>query len=210
MKNNNTFGQNSIAYIVYHNTEDAAKLLHTYGFEPPKDQHHLVDAIKELARKKGRKVIKDLLRIHPDKQAILKINKPKEDGYCGSCSNNSYNDEGNFCTSCGHSNYAGSGDEDSFLDQFGTYKDKELEKYYQGIVRRSNLDPNNKNLAQEVQMVWNELRKRKETSKKEETTSQEKPKQFSMTRDELILFGVVFIAGTLVGHGLKFNFNNGK
>lgn len=203
-------GQNRIDYIVYHNPDEVSSLLYQYGFEPPKDHEHLAEAVKELARKKGRKVIKELIQLHPDKDAILKLNEPKEDGFCGACSNDSYNTESNFCSSCGHSNYAGSGDEDSFLNQFGGYKDKELEKYYQGIVKRSNADPENKNLAQEVQMVWNELRTRKEALKKEEEPKTEQPKSFGVTKDDLILFGVVFIAGALVGHGLKFNVTNVK
>ena len=206
----NTLGQNRIDYIVYHNADAVSKLLEQYGFEAPGNAKHLVEAIKELTRKKGRKVIKELLQLHPDKEVILKLNLPKEDGFCGACSNDSYNNENNYCTSCGHSNYSGSGNEDSFLSQFESYKDKELERYYQTIVKKSNANPQDKNLAQEVQMVWNEIRTRKLTLKKEDESKPEVSKSFSITKDEMILFGVVFIAGALVGHGLKFNFSNVK
>jgi uncharacterized protein YecT (DUF1311 family) len=206
----NTLGQNRIDYIVYHNADDVSQLLEQYGFEAPDNPKHLAEAIKELTRKKGRKVIKELLQLHPDKDAILKLNTPKEDGFCGACSNDSYNTESNYCASCGHSNYAGSGNEDSFLSQFESYKDKELERYYQTIVKKSNTNPQDKNLAQEVQMVWNEIRTRKLALKKEDEPKPETSKSFSITKDEMILFGVVFIAGALVGHGLKFNFSNVK
>ncbi len=206
----NTLGQNKIDYIVYHNADAVSNLLEQYGFEVPENPKHLAEAIKELARKKGRKVIKELLLLHPDKDIILKLNLPKEDGFCGACSNDSYNNENNYCTSCGHSNYAGSGTEDSFLSQFESYKDKELERYYQTIVKKSNANPQDKNLAQEVQMVWNEIRTRKLTLKKEDEPKPEASKSFSITKDEMLLFGVVFIAGALVGHGLKFNFSNVK
>ncbi|WP_179022137.1 hypothetical protein [Winogradskyella forsetii] len=206
-----SLAQNRIDYIVYHNTDDVSKLLFEYGFEAPEDPKHLAEAIKELARKKGRKVIKELIQIHPDKEAILKLSQPKEDNFCGACSNDSYNTESNFCKACGHSNYSGTGDEDSFLNQFESYSDKDLERYYQTIVKRSNAQANDKNLAQEVQMVWNEVRIRKEAKKKEEEEPKPQPhKTFSVTKDELLLFGVVFIAGALVGHGLKFNFSNVK
>jgi uncharacterized protein YecT (DUF1311 family) len=205
-----SLGQNRIDYIVYHNPDDAAKLLFNYGFEAPEDPSHLTEAIKELTRKKGRKVIKELLQLHPDKEAILKLNEPAEDSFCGACSNDSYNTESNFCKACGHSNYSGTGDEDGFLNQFESYSDKELERYYQTIVKRSNASPDDKNLAQEVQMVWNEVRMRKETKKKEEEPKPKTSNPFSVTREELLLFGVVFIAGALVGHGLKFNFSNVK
>lgn len=208
--NINNLGQNRIDYIVYHNASDVSNLLERYGFEAPDNPKHLAEAIKELARKKGRKVIKELILLHPDKEAILKMNEPKEDSFCGACSNDSYNIEGNFCKACGHSNYSGSGDENSFLSQFENYKDKELERYYQTIVKKSNAKPSDKNLAQEVQMVWNEIRTRKLALKKEEETKPDTKKGFSITKDEMILFGVVFIAGALVGHGLKFNFSNVK
>ena len=208
--NTNHLGQNKIDYIVFHNATDVSKLLENYGFEAPKHPKHLAEAIKELARKKGRKVIKELIKLHPDKQAILSISKSEEDSFCGACSNDSYNTEGNFCKACGHSNYAGAGDEKSFMSQFENYKDRELERYYQTIVKKSNANPQDKNLAQEVQMVWNEIRTRKLAIKKEEATAPESSKRFGITKDELILFGVVFIAGALVGHGLKFNFSNVK
>lgn len=206
----NKLGQNRIDYIVYHNSGEVSNLLEQYGFEAPENPKHLAEAIKELSRKKGRKVIKELVNLHPDKDVILKLNQPKEDSFCGACSNDSYNTESNFCASCGHSNYAGSGNEDSFLSQFESYKDKELERYYQTIIKKSNSSPEDKNLAQEVQMVWNEIRTRKLALKKEDEQKPSVSKSFSITKDEMILFGVVFIAGALVGHGLKFNFSNVK
>lgn len=207
--NATTLGQNRIDYIVYHNTDAVSNLLEEYGFEAPKHPKHLAEAIKELTRKKGRKVIKELIQLHPDKEAILKSSTEKQQKSCDACSNDSYNTEGNYCTSCGHSNYIGLGNEDSFLSQFEDYKDKELERYYKTIVKKSNANPKDKNLAQEVQMIWNEIRTRKLAIKQEETKP-EPSKRFSVTKDELILFGVVFIAGALVGHGLKFNFSNVK
>ena len=208
--NSITLAQNRIDYIVYHNADDVSNLLEQYGFEAPENPKHLVEAIKELTRKKGRKVIKELLQLHPDKDAILKVSKSDEDNFCGACSSDSYNTEGNYCKSCGHSNYAGSGTEDSFLSQFENYSDKELERYYQTIVKKSNANPQDKNLAQEVQMVWNEVRTRKLALKKVETPKSEPSNGFRITKDELLLFGVVFIAGALVGHGFKFNFSNVK
>lgn len=204
------FAQNRIDYIVYHNSDKANDILYGYGFEKTENQQHLVGAIKELIKSKGRKVIKELLEIHPDRPAIMQVLK-NDDGYCPSCGNHAFAKANNYCKSCGHSKYAGSGDEDSFLDQFSSYDDEALDKYYQGIVKRSNNTPEDKNLAQEVQMVWNELRKRKEkqTEKTPEKTS-ENEKGFNITKDEMMLFGVVFIAGVLVGASIKFDLKNGK
>ena len=209
MKQATHLAQNKIDYIVFHNTKKVSELLYNQGFEPPENPIELVEAIKELSRKKGKKFLEELVLLHPDKSTILSLNASKATSSCGACKQASYDDKGNYCANCGHSNYMGSGDEDSFMGQFDAYKDPELEKYYRGIVRKSNEAPENKNLAQEVQMIWNEIRQRKGKQKSvEQTTSQAKDK--SITKDDLLLFGVVFFAGALVGHGLKFNLNNGK
>ncbi|CAA0147892.1 MULTISPECIES: hypothetical protein [Flavobacteriaceae] len=221
MKRNNNpknLAQNRIDYIVFHNTDAANDILFDYGFEKIDNQQHLSQAVKELVKNKGRKVIKDLLEIHPDKAAILQVNTV-ENSKCAACGENAVvhtersrsTKAENYCKSCGHSNYAGSGDEDSFLDQFNSYDDKALEKYYQDIVKRSNEDLEDKNLAQEVQMVWNELRKRKESKPESKPeVAAEKPKGIHITKDEMLLFGVVFIAGVLVGASIKFDLKNGK
>ncbi|AGC75827.1 hypothetical protein DDD_0700 [Nonlabens dokdonensis DSW-6] len=194
---------------MFHNTDAANNLLFDYGFEKIESQQHLSQAVKELVKNKGRKVIKDLLAIHPDKAAILQVNSV-EDAKCPACNNNAFAKAENYCKSCGHSNYAGSGDEDSFLSQFSSYDDKGLENYYKGIVKRSNDAPEDKNLAQEVQMVWNELRKRKESKPEPKTATQDDQKGIHISKDEMLLFGVVFIAGVLVGASIKLDLKNGK
>jgi len=220
MKRNNNpknLAQNRIDYIVFHNTDAANNLLFDYGFEKIESQQHLSQAVKELVKNKGRKVIKDLLAIHPDKAAILQVNTVV-DSKCAACGKNAVvhtersrsTKAENYCKSCGHSNYAGSGDEDSFLSQFSSYDDKALENYYKGIVKRSNDAPEDKNLAQEVQMVWNELRKRKESKPEPKTATQEDQKGIHISKDEMLLFGVVFIAGVLVGASIKLDLKNGK
>ena len=200
--------QNKIDYIVFHNPNEVAELLYNQGFEPPNTPEDLSLAIKELTRKKGRKFIEELVKIHPDKQAILSLDKDVNTQKCGVCKDNLYDTSENYCKGCGHSNYLGSGDEDSFLAQFEDTKDSELEKYYKSIVRKSNTAPEDKNLAQEVQMVWNEIRQRKSKQDKPASSERFSTKQF-ISRDDLLIMGIVFIAGALVGHGLKFNINNG-
>ncbi len=220
MKRNNNpknLAQNRIDYIVFHNTDAANNLLFDYGFEKIESQQHLSQAVKELIKNKGRKVIKDLLAIHPDKAAILQVNTVV-DAKCPACNNNAVvhtehsrsTRAENYCKSCDHSNNTGSGDEDSFLSQFSSYDDKGLENYYQGVVKCSNNAPEDKNLAQEVQMVWNELRKRKESKPEPKTTTQEDQKGIHISKDEMLLLGVVFIAGVLVGASIKLDLKNGK
>ena len=204
MKGNNKrlrFAQNRIDYIVYGNPKGVADLVYDYGYEPPESPHDLVKATKILIRKKGRKVVKDLIKIHPDRKAFLKIKRRgKEDHFCGACNSYSYNPEDNFCGVCGHSNYNGEDDRQSFLNQLTDMGLDELEGYYENLVGKANETPDNANLAEEVQLVWNELRQRKAEQKKE--TQEDKPVQLSDTRNAkegLIILGLAFIAGVLVG-----------
>lgn len=201
--------QNKIDYIVFHNPKKVSELLYNQGFEPPKDAISLSEAIKELSRKKGQPFIAQLLKLHPDSKAILSIHTTKASKSCIACSEDSFISERNYCSSCGHSNYNGSGDEDSFLGQFESYKEDDLKKYYKNIVLKSNQYPKDEKLAQEVQMIWNEIRERKEKQKKEPVAEESSKNKF-ISRDDLLLIAIVFAAGVLVGHGLKFNINNGK
>lgn len=198
-------GQNRIDYIVYHNIEKVSKLLYDYGFVVPDNDKHLAEAIKELVRKRGRKVIKELIGLHPDKEAILKLHSVATKSVCESCENDSYNDAQNSCDSCGYSKNNGLRDEYNFLNQFENYKLDELQNYFNRILKESNTNPSNKKLAQEVQLVWNELRNRKAIAKKQaEQTPVSGNFRFAPTKEDLIIVGVVFIAGVIIGNGLNF------
>ncbi|WP_062062725.1 hypothetical protein [Aquimarina longa] len=197
------FAQNSIDYIVYNNVDAVRKLIYDCGFEASKNPHHLVEATKELIRKKGTSVITKLLKIHPDKHAILNLEKPtKKSNSCNSCSNDNYYNEDNFCGNCGHSNYNGSGDEDMFLDQFTDTSDRELEKYYKRIVKKSNINPTDQKLASEVQMVWNELRQRRllpqSSANEVDDTPKEKEVSTTIKRDEIMMIGLSFLSGVVL------------
>ena len=201
-------GQNSIDYITYHNKDGVSDLLEHYGYVAPKHPRALVSAVKALIQKKGEKAIKALLELHPDKNAILQLSTSSAKTICDACSNDSYDSATNFCKACGHSKYSGIGDEANFLKQFKTYDIQALERYYQSIVKQSNVKPQDKHLAREVQMVWNEIRTRKIATKTEDQNQVPKDKALRLKRDELLLFGAVFVAGLLVGHGLKLNRTN--
>ena len=194
---------NSIDYIVLSNPAPIRKLIFDCGYEVPKDLQTLVKATKELIQKNGTSIISEVLQHHPDKKAILALNTKGKKTSCNSCSNDNYNSEDNFCGECGHSNYNGSGDEDSFLDQFSDASDKEVKNYYDRAVKRANANPEDQKLASEVQMVWNELRQRKQLQKEENPTHSIPEKASLFGKDELVLLGVVFIAGYLVGSNVK-------
>lgn len=206
MKNNSKrskFIQNRIDYIVYGNPKAVSRLIYDYGYEPPENPHDLVKAAKILVQKRGRNAIKDLIKLHPDKKAILKVERGKEDSYCGACGSYSYQPSDNYCGVCGHSHYDGEGDKATFLDQLVDMGKGELEEYYQSILRKSNSNPDDSNLAEEVQIVWNELRNRKDEEKQADEKEEKEQSDFRQAKEGLIILGLVFIAGVLVGSSLQ-------
>ncbi len=162
------FAQNRIDYIVFGNPKGAAQLVYDYGYEMPENLHDLSRAVRQLVRKKGRKAVKKLISIHPDRKAILKVERNKEDNYCGMCSSYSYNTCDNYCGGCGHSHYDGKGDKKGFLARLVDMGTQQLKIYYENVVRKSNNNPEDPALSEEVEMVWNVLRQRKQKQDQEE------------------------------------------
>ncbi len=201
--------QNRIAYIVYSNPAAVRKLIDEHGFEPPRHIHDLVEGTKQLVRRKGRKVVKELIKLHPDRKAILRVEKIKEDSYCSACSNYSYDPVDNFCGTCGHSAYTGQENRSDFLDQLIAMGLKELEELYGNVVKKSNKDPNDKNLAEEVRLVWNELRLRKKEPITSKSTIDEPEPEIRdgiliKPKEAMLFLGLTLVAGGLIGSAWSF------
>ncbi len=201
-KSNRYKGQNPIDYIVYHNPKGVSKVLHDYGYTPPKSTKDLAEATRELIRHRGEKVINTLLEVHPDKKSILQLKALNTSSYCSKCHGLIHSNANPSCSSCGARTDRGN-EEDAFTNQFNT---PDLEQHYKSLVKRSNQNPENSHLAKEVQSTWNTLRKRK-TSDRMIALS---PKPLVITTHELLVMGIVFLAGALVGHGIKLNRNHVK
>jgi ribosomal protein L37E len=199
-----TLAQNRIDYIVYHNIEKASDLLEDYGFEVPDNPKHLAEAIRELVRKRGRRVIKELIAIHPDKQAILQIEPKSNLSVCEACQNDSYDNATSSCNSCGFSNYVSHQTEYNFTDEYENLSQKELQSLYDKILKESNLNPNDRKKAEKVQQVWNELRIRKAISKKQRQSDSSAQPLFAPTKKDVMIVGIVFLTGLLIGNGLTF------
>ncbi len=201
ISNRSIFAQNRIDYIVYSNPKGVSQFLYDYGYEPPENLHDLVKATKILVQRKGKKVVRKLINIHPDRKAILNTQPKKEDNYCGAC-NSSYNPEDSYCGQCGHSNYDGEGDKKELPDSLADMGIVELEAHYENILEKSNANPQDTALADQVQTTWNELRQRKkhDTEEEKEETPEQNPRH---EREGLIILGLVFIAGIWVGLTLK-------
>ena len=199
-----TLAQNRIDYIVYHNTEKVGDLLEDYGFEVPENPQHLAEAIRELVRKRGRSVIKDLIAIHPDKRVILELESKATMSVCESCQNDSFNSISNSCSSCGFSNYISHQNEHSYTDAYEHLDQKELQSLYDKTLKESNLSPGDRKKAETVQKLWNELRVRKAISKKEKESSDSTALKFGPTKTDLMIIGITFIVGIVIGNGLNF------
>lgn len=199
------YAQNKIDYIVFGNPSGAKKLLFEKGYQPLANIQHTAQAIKQLVKKEGRQLIKELIQIHPDKALILKTTGALEDSFCGACSNYTYVPETNSCSSCGHSNFNTSAiDVGDILDQLVNMNTSEMETYYKEILGKSNKDPKDLNLADEVQIVWNELRQRK-TKDLQEKDSNEKKEVTTLLFSErgVIILGLTLVAGILIGSKIK-------
>lgn len=200
MKANKRSGlaQNRIDYIVYGNPKGAAQLVYDYGYQPPRHLRDLAGAVRLLVQKKGRKALRRLISLHPDRAAILKVDREKEDHYCGACHSYSYNPHDNYCTGCGHSNY---NDQDDTTHSFVSLTDMgtdRLKAHYESMVRKSNNNPEDTALAEQVQTVWNALRQ----SKLRDATEEEQKSDLRGMKEDLLIASLLFVAGILVGSAL--------
>ncbi|MBQ21686.1 MAG: hypothetical protein CMD31_13105 [Flavobacteriales bacterium] len=209
-KRRSKFAQNKIAYIVYNRQKEARELVNEYGYEAPKDVHSLVETVKLLVKKKGIKAIKDLLYIHPDKKAILKYTQPEEANFCGACGNSTYLAEDNYCGGCGHVNFTGSTDVGKFLNSLENMETAALEKYYTEVLNKANKNPGDNQLADEVQLVWNQLRERmNKTTEKDDASENGEQEECSfcqhVKKSELVIAGVILATGILIGSAFRSN-----
>ena len=188
-------GQNRIDYIVYHNSLEAQKLLYNQGFESPEDPDDLVEAIKELVREKGRPVIEALLKIHPDKKAILAIaDIPK---VCENCKTKLGQTKNKGCASC---KKATASLEDNFT---GNPKELDSNARLRYLIAKHKANPTDKELEKEIESLWNALRT---TPKKE--VKQEQVNQTLLTKKELCIYASIFGVGILMGWGFSYSKNS--
>lgn len=176
-------------------------MVEDFDYEAPQNLGDLCETVRFLIRKYKKKAIVALLKIHPDREALLSIEKQEEDQFCSACSEHNYNSEDNYCGSCGHSNYTGNKSE--FLAQLEGMSKSELDTYYQNLLKKSKLNPDDQDLSEEVQMVWNHIRLNKEDDAKE---SDERPAVATIAMEQSMFIGVfamVFVVGVIVGTSLK-------
>lgn len=174
------------SYIAASNPGGVDRLIYEEGYEPPETYAERVHAIGELLEIDGT-FSEKLLQLHPDRDMLQ---PPEEDCFCGSCATMSYNPEQKSCTFCGQRGYSPD-NPGAFTLQLSEKGDKELRVHYENLLERSNMDPENRSLAAQVQLAWNELRKR---------TLKEKPKEEKPKRTQaMLILGFVGLAGLVIG-----------
>ncbi len=190
----------AIAYMVLHKPIAARQLLRTYGKLVPRTSSQLVTAIKQLVRQQGRPVITKLLEEHPDAKAILQLQN-EQTSKCSSCHSDTYVTS-QPCKDCGHISYENAGKQDAYVAQLNRFSATELEDYYQKRLRLSNQQPHNTRLAEEVELLWHQVRQRKanETPKTTITPSLPQPATASVSILTNPSIGILlFAAGLLIG-----------
>jgi hypothetical protein len=176
--------QSRIDYITFGNPVAVGKMLNDYGYEAPESLPELPGAVRELIRLEGKKAVADLVKLHPDRGAILETvnllppattvmtehKKPepenkkeategeKKNCRCESCAKRN-RQEDSFC-GCQHSyNSYNAFTQDTF-DKISAMETAELLRQYDVLRRKATANPSNKNLADETMLVWNEIRQR--------------------------------------------------
>lgn len=195
------YRQNRIDYIVYHDPDAVRALIESFNYEPPEDLHELVTATKEAIRLEGRPFLFELIHLHPDAAIIAQQMMEEEEEY----------PEASYCGACGHANlkYDGGpdmGPEIPLLEM----TDEELQAYYEELKAEAAEFPDDPSLNQQIELVWNALRRRtaphttapqkeqeKEKAQERRDDADDKKKAtFSLGGATLLLtMGVIFLAG---------------
>jgi len=185
--NPSRYAQNRIEYIIYGNPKAARNLLYEYGYEIPENIKDVAKSFKLLIQKKGRKIIKDLILIHPEKDIILKVTgKSNYSSFCGACS-------------------AFAGDEQNLKEQIKDMSTNDLKALYERLKKSASEDSNDKSIIDKVELAWDEITNRKEEDEK--TKPDDKVDRFNKLLDKAAPCGIALLIGIVIG-GLAFSKTN--
>lgn len=168
--------QNRIDYIVLQKPKESAQILEKYGYEAPREIQDLAGAVKQLVKRKGEPVIKDLLQIHPERDLILEVtgHNSEESDFCG-CQSSYYTE-----------------DTKQLLDKLSDMSVDDLTRYYDDTKQKVKDNPSDKVAVSEVETVWDELKRRKKQNEKLEKTNQE------TDQSHWLKLGLAFLGGIVI------------
>lgn len=153
---------NRINYIVQENPNGVAETLLAEGINPSTELEVLTKQTKQWVQKAGKSAIIKLLQVHPEKAAILSANasevkscdcKSSFDGSGCGCKSSF---DGSACACSQKSSYS----EDQ-LTELKEMNDKELQLHYQELKRLLKQFPDDEELQNEVETVWQFIRAKK-------------------------------------------------
>lgn len=149
---------NRIEYIVRENPYGVQKLLKNNGITIPNDLIGLISTTKKWVRSNGKQAVIELLKVHPEKSAILQANGHQEYDYYGGSSCNC--NTSSFNGSCGCSSNFWNSSKKRVVKNLP--KNTPLEKlvnHYETLRDQSNSYPNDNDLKQELEDTWEQVRK---------------------------------------------------
>jgi hypothetical protein len=203
-----------IDYIVNGNPEGVRKLVYDLGYEAPDNNKELSQVVRQLIRREGRSVTEALVKLHPDKEVILDLEKDKKEEVkevkvekkecdCNNCQKKKEikKAEDSFC-GCQHYSYTGSPEQKT--ENLASMAMTELQSRYESLVKKSTEHPEDTSIQKQVMQAWDELRNRIKNDKDLlEKTSEEKKDKASCVlvsyKEGLLILGLTLFAGLIMG-----------
>lgn len=216
--------QSRIDYIVFGNPGPVRNMIYDYGYEPPRSLPDLSGAVRELIRQEGKKAVIDLVKLHPDRDAILGAEKettiaigegksednkepvkkepdtkPQEQSYtgCAACAARGKSED-SYCGGCNHA-YDESSSSASSIEDLSGLNAAELLARYEALSKQAAASPKNKQLATEATRIWNEIRQRNQNPPKKDEGA---GTGFTLTPQQRVV--LMIVTGILVGTLIAF------
>lgn len=152
---------NRINYIVQENPAGVSQALSAEGINPSSDLNKLIQQTKQWVQKDGKTAIVKLLKVHPEKDAILSANQASFDNFSGCGCKSSFDGsacgckssfDGSTCPCQSKSSY-----NKEYNEELKGMSDKELLQHYKELKRLLKQFPDDEELRQEVETVWEYL-----------------------------------------------------
>jgi len=149
MNKNSNSKFNRINYIVQENPLGVSQTLVSEGIIPSQEMNQLVIQTKDWINKVGKTAIVKLLKVHPEKDAIISANMPEFQNFdgCGCGGKSSF--DGTQCPCQAKSSYT-----KDFNEDLVKMTNKELQEHYKELKRLLQQFPEDEELRQEIETVW--------------------------------------------------------
>jgi hypothetical protein len=138
---------NRINYIVQENPKGVSETLLTEGISPSSDLEVLTNQTKQWIQKNGKTAVVKLLKVHPEKNAILSANQLEYDNYGGCGCKSSF--DGSPCPCSSKSSFS----EDN-LSELKKMSKQELQAHYQDLKALLKQFPDDEQLLEEAKAAW--------------------------------------------------------